>query len=449
MKRRIGREIAIAALSATVGLGAFLIFEVLLHVTRSSRELSGPVHVVVHAWTRDFLGGSIPLGLLAAALWYPVRAGLALRRRDDAASTTAGELRILATLGAASSALFVATAVGGVYVGRGPEPTEPLSFAYFIAVRLERELATWSLLGAGLMLLAALWGLASVTWARREPSGSTARIVTIAGLFAVASVTSASLLTWWITVAHATYNAEWMEPERRYELTVSTGEPLVLGRSALLVVAVISAAAILIAARRPRRSTPSSRELTAAAGLFALGLVAFALTRGAAYDALHPIPLWQPSAMTTFGEVTVASLPQGKDGCDLNDREGPIASFGDGGWSVDGVRIATAADFGDVLAVKKKLWTQVAPGKTFPGLVLAVIPADTSMSLVRPYLQGAREVGYPDLVVLEGRPPRTFATRTLGEIAYRPRLCVVRASQADVLPTTGTWGDWARSLAFF
>ncbi len=76
-----------------------------------------------------------------------------------------------------------------------------------------------------------------------------------------------------------------------------------------------------------------------------------------------------------------------------------------------------------------------------------MIPAGTLMSLVYPYLQAARDVGYPDLYVLEGRPPRWFATRTLGEIAYRPRLCVVRASEADALPTTGSWGDWVRSIA--
>jgi hypothetical protein len=445
LKRRVLRELVIALVAAAIGLGALLFVEAALHLAHGFTHAMDALRGILREWTRCSAESWIVLGLLSAALSYPARALLALRRRDPRTTAIAGELRVLAALGATSSALLVSTAMGWIYAGRGPEPSEPLNNAMFVAARLARELTMWSILGAGLVLLAALWGLVSVTWARRESRGSAARIVTIAGLVAAVLATGASLLAWWITVTDATFNAEWMDPEHRYELTVRTGDPLVQGRWVLLAVAAVAAAAILIAARREQRSSPSSRELKAGAGLFALGLLTFALTRSADHDARHPVPLWQPTGITPFSDARAASLPKGEQ-CLVLAEEAPRVELVDGTWLVDGVRAPTAAALADLLAAKKKLWTQVSPRKSFPGLVLASIPADAPMSLVRLYLQAARDVGYPELSVLETRPPRAFVTRTLGELAYRPRLCVVRVSQADALPTTGTWGDWARSL---
>ncbi len=247
MKRRVLRELVVAVLAAAIGLGAVLLLEVVLHVLApAGNHLRGSLR----EWTRDFPRSWIVLGLLSAALSYPARARLALRRLDHPASAITGELQVLAVLGGASSAMFVASTIGWIQAGRVAEPSEQVKVALFRAVQIGRELTMWSITGAGLVLLALLWGLVGITWARRESSGCAARIVTIASLAAVVIATGASLLAWWITVSDVTYSAEWMDPAHRYELIVRTGDPLIQGRWALLAVAAIAAMAILIAARR-------------------------------------------------------------------------------------------------------------------------------------------------------------------------------------------------------
>jgi hypothetical protein len=446
LKRRLLRELPIAALTAAVGLGALLILDALLHAGHGSMHVGGPLREVVRSWTRDYRGAWIVVGLLAAALSYPVRAVFALRRRDDAGSTVATELRILAALGAASGVVFASSAIARVDFRRAPFPSDALLLAMFSAVRLEREMGMWSSLGAGLVLLAALWAFVGITWARRQSRHSEGPRAVITGLAAACGVTGMSLLRWWYELWSRFDHAEWMPLEQRYALVVGAGDPLVQGRLALIFVAMVMAVVMLLLARRSPGTPTTKRELLASTGLFVLGLTAFGLTRGVAHDARHPLPLWQPDGMTTLGETMVAALPR-EQRCSLGLGDAPLLAFAGGAWMVDGVQSPTATKVGAILAEKKQLWMQVSPGKSFPGLLHAAIPADVPMSLAGPFLEAARAAGYPRIYVLAGRPPRTFATRTLGVVAYGPRLCFVAVEPADAIPTTGTWGDWASSLA--
>jgi hypothetical protein len=434
----------IAALSAALGLGAFLIFEVLLHVARATTPVGGALHQVLHHWASGKPGSWILLALLAAALSYPLRALLALRRRDDAASATASELRILATLGAASTLVVVSGAMLRVYAAGVRALGED---ALAVAVRLEQQMAAWSFLGTALSLLAVLWAVVGIGWARRESSRSAARIVTIVGSSALVLITSLALLEWWFTVANITYNEEWTMPGRRHETIVSTGDPLIHGRNALIGVAAIAAVALLVAARRGRSGRGAAREMIAGASLFALGLGAFALTRDQAYDALHPLPYWGDGVNSWLDDAAVASLPHG-DTCVFGVEDFPnLALTRDGRGSFNGSPWRDVAELTKLLESLKALWIQVQPGKRFPGRFEAAIPADVAMEVVSPAFAAARAAGYDTFDLIEASPRRTYMTRTLGEITYRPRVCHVVVEPPAELPHQGTWGDFARSLS--
>jgi hypothetical protein len=434
----------IAALSAALGLGAFLIFEVLLHVARATTPVGGALHQVLHHWASGKPGSWILLALLAAALSYPLRALLALRRRDDAASTTASELRILATLGAASTLLVASSAILRVLAAGVGTPDED---APAFAARIDPQMAAWSFLGAGLPLLAVVWAVVGVGWARRESSQIAARIVTIVSGALVVLVTSASLLRWWLALADVKHDDEWMMPGRRYELIVSAGDPLDHGRNMLIFVAATAAVALVVAARRGRSNPGRSRETIGGASLFALGLVAFALTRGAAYDALHPLPYWGDGINSWLDDAAVAALPRG-DTCILGARDFPRLELSrDGRGSFNGSSWRDLATLTKELDSLKARWIAVQPGKRFPGRFEAAIPADVAMEVVSPAFAAARAAGYDTFDLIEASPRRTYMTRTLGEITYRPRVCHVVVEPPAELPHQGTWGDFARSLS--
>jgi hypothetical protein len=445
--RRIGCELVWALLAAAIGLGALLIAGELIHVLRD--KIGGPLYHLdgrLREWTGDRPGGSIALGLLAAASSYAVRALLALRRQDDPLTAIARELRILATGGAASSVAFLATVIGSVQAQRMVAPTEILTRVLFSAGRIEHELVMWSITGAGLLLLTAIWGLVGVTWARRGSSRSALPIVTLAGLAAIVGVAGTSLLRWILAIPDISHDTEWMQSSRRYELILDTGESLIQGRKILIFVAALAAVGVLFAARRARPRPAVRREISAAAGLFAAGLAAFALTRGAAHDALHPLPFWDGSAAGWLDDDTVAALPPGEK-CTLGLQDQPsIVGGEDGRFRLNSAPPQDPAELQEKLESSKALWLQVQPGKRFEGRLEAVIPAHASIAVVAPIVAAARAAGYAGLDVIEALPRRTYVTRTLGEISYRPRVCHVPIKADVELPRQGTWGDFVRSL---
>lgn len=443
MNRRIGREIAWIAVTAVLGLVALLSADVVLEVLRGLGAPVRQLHYLLRGWTKHGPAAWISLGLLAAALSSAARAAIALRRHDDPEGAMARELRILAVSGAISTAAFVATAMGSVQITRDVGATENM---YFSAYRTEHEVMLWSITGAGLLLLAVLWGVVGVVSARRESAGSAARIVTIAGLASVVSVAAASVLRWWAAIPSISNDTEWMIPSRRYELILGTGDSLVQGRCALIVVAAIAAVGIVIASRRPRASAP--RETILAAGLFAVGLAAFALTRAAAHDALHPLPYWEGSASGWLEDATVAALPvNGTESCVPGAQDQPLLELSSNGrirFQMSGWQ--EVVELQKSLESMRALWQQIQPGKRFVGRIEVVIPASTPIDRVAPAVLAARAAGFAGLDVIEALPGRTYVTRTLGEISYRPRVCYVPIALDVELPRQGTWGDFARSL---
>jgi hypothetical protein len=441
LNRRIAREIGWIAVTAVIGLGAFFGAAVVLHELRGAGAPVRELDNLFRSWTKQGPGAWIPLSLLAVALSSAARAALALRRHDDPPSATAGELRILASSSAGATAAFVATVIASIQAARGADVTESV---YFSAYRAEHELVMWSITGAGLLLLALLWGVIGVAWARRESAGSAARIVTILGFASVVSVAAVSLLRWWAVVPAISRDTEWISPSRRYELILGTGEPLVQGRLALIVVAAIAAVGVLIASRRPRLVAP--RETFAAAALFVVGLAAFALTRAAAHDALHPLPYWDGSAAGWLDDAVVASLPPGeKCTLGLQDQQ-TIVLTDDGRVRFNGSLPQGPIELQKTLEKQRDLWLQVQPHKPFPGRLEAVFSADGLIVLVAPIVEAARAAGYAGIDVIEAMPRRTYVTRTLGEVSYRPRVCYVPISLDVALPRQGTWGDFARTL---
>ena len=441
LSRRIGREIGWIVVTAVIGLGALLGAEVVLDVLSGMGAPVRQLHFLFRSWTKQGPAAWIAVGLLASALTSAARAAIALRRHDDPEGATARELRILAASGAVGAAAFVATVIASVHARRGADPTASV---YFSAFRAEHELVLWSITGAGLLLLAVLWGLVGVVRARRGSAGSAASIVTIVGPASVVIVAAMSLLRWWSVVPSISQDTEWIVPSRRYELILGTGDALVQGRFAVIVVAAIAAVGILITSRRPRPA--ASRETIAAAGLFAVGLVAFALTRAAAHDALHPLPYWDGSAAGWLDDAVVASLPPGEK-CALGLQDQPrIVLTDDGRARYDDSLPQGPIELQKTLEEKRDLWLQIQPGKQFPGRLEAVFAAEGPMVLVAPIVEAARAAGYAGLDVIEAMPRRTYVTRTLGEIAYRPRVCHVPIRIDVRLPRQGTWGDFARSL---
>jgi hypothetical protein len=445
LKRRIGVELVWAALTGALGLGVLLIVEALLHASRRAWSLGLYLDGTLGEWTYDRPGGWIALGLLAPAILYPTRALLALRRRDDPPSTIAHELRILAGCGAATSLIFLSTVIGSIHAQRVASRPPKLDVGViFYGGPIAHELVMWSIVGAGLSMLAALWGLVGVAWARRGPRPAAMPIVAALGIATLVGVVGSALLRWWFVIPSLSSDTEWMVSARRYELILGTGEPLEQGRSALIVVAAIAAIGIVITLRRARPA--ASRELFAAAGLFVVGLAAFALTRAAAHDTLHPLPYWDGSAAGWLDDATFVSLPPGEK-CTLSMQDQPtIVLTDDGRVRFNGSRAQGPIELQKTLEEQRDLWLQVQPGKRFPGRLEAVFAADAPMVLVAPIVEAALAAGYAGLDVIEAMPRRTYLTRTLGEVAYGPRVCHVPIRLDVALPRQGTWGDFARAL---
>ena len=441
--RPVVRELLLAALGPAVALpmvllGMFVPFRASLY------GLQGRViHSIFREWGSDGPGSWAILAMLVVAASYPVRALLLLRRREDTPPPGSATLGLLATLGSATSATSALMAVGDVHLVRRAiqlDQAQRMDFYFF----LQRDVDPWAITGGGLVILAALWAVVGVIATRRRRIHAAALLLPLA---AVVGLVGASLLR---------YSAEieglpWLEgtpPADRYRSIVATGAPLSQGGIALVVVAALAAAAILILTRRDALARIAPRDLRASAGVLALGLSAFVLTRGMAHDARHPLPLWEPDGGFRGLWSYVNTLPHGEH-CRIDFRDAPMLRFDENGSTLDGVRVSGQAidGFRELLVNWRELWKQETPNRPFPGILAATIPADLPMSRVRPFIEAAREAGYPQLDLFEGLPARTFATRTMGVLEYSPRLCFVTANANAPVPATGPLGEWASELA--
>jgi hypothetical protein len=226
----------------------------------------------------------------------------------------------------------------------------------------------------------------------------------------------------------------------RYDAFSEHGAPLAAVQPWILAAALLGTVAIVALARRGGGTeTPDTMTLAASGTLFTVGLAVFAFTRGVAHDADNPPPLWEPLRKAPFEDVQAAVLPlmsaRSGDACDA-----PTIGLHRQGWMIDGVLMPTPQEATEALANKRKLWAQVQPRKRFPGVVAAAIPPDTPMRAALPMIEAARRAGYDGEVRALGRiPHRHWPTRTMGDLAYEPRLgCMTLPA---TLPEDGTWGE--------
>jgi hypothetical protein len=255
----------------------------------------------------------------------------------------------------------------------------------------------------------------------------------------VAGLAAAALLRSEVAAIH------WTDPcgaadtihQLRYGDFTEHGAPLAAVKPWLLAAAAAGTVVIVALARRGG-AVPDRMTLAACGGIFAAGLLAFALTRAEAHDAAHPPPLWDPLRVAPFDEEVTAVLPlmsaRSGDAC-----EAMTIELHREGWMIDGVLAPTPEAVTEAFAARRKLWDRVQPNKRFPGVVAAAIPPDTTMRTARPMIEAALRAGYGEVRALGRIPRRSWPTRTLGDLAYRPRLgCVTLPA---TLPEDGTWGE--------
>ncbi len=440
MSRRLPASWALAellrgAVAVALALGVMAAATTATHVGR----WMGP------RWWAD--GAAIVLtGALGLALSMPVRAIAAIRRRDGAVPVLP-----LVGLGVAAAGVVGLCAWWRVGAARSAIVAQIEAPTWRVGEHFTDEIWTLLIAGAGLWLMALLWGVAGVVWARRRVRGSVV-VATIAAGVAVAAVVAEGIVrsaVGFIGYREGCGGGPGMI-RYRYESFAEAGAPIVSMRGLVLLAAGIASVAILGLAWLDRRRPSLPRGAPRAAGaLFAAGLAAFASTRGVAHDAGHPPPLLELDAglYLQVPAGRAAALPPA-GACDRDVVDGPLMSLeADGRWQVDGMRMSDIAEVAAILSAKRGLWMQIQPDRPFPGLLQAAIPAATPLAEVAPVVEIARGAGFTSIAALEVLPAQTWPTRTLGDLAYLPRGCWVKIDIDRRLPREGTWGQLVRAAA--
>lgn len=215
-------------------------------------------------------------------------------------------------------------------------------------------------------------------------------------------------------------------------------------RAAVLATSVVASALVIVLARRDsgRAANPGRYAVPPIrAAILGLGLCAFTATRAQAYDRAHPMPLWNDVARS-FLEARVAEALPRVAGCPIHEvGRGPALTLDEGRWFLDGILQESPARMTSSLDAKRRLWQQTYPNRPFPGIVTAAIAAATPVEATEPLYSAARAAGYSAVEALTVLPRRRWPTRTLGEVAYAPRLCGVTWALDVPLPAQATWNE--------
>jgi hypothetical protein len=423
-----GYALVAAEVVAAVAPGVWRVF---------GHRLPQPVEVVLeHVRHGQLL---VLVALLGIAIAVPVRALLALRRG-------AAPVRRWIALGGGAVALEGLAAWNGVGRARSAvvrelaHPTD-LTFDHVAFERLADDACTIALAGAGLALAAALWGALGVAWAGRTRRPTVAVAVTagavVMGVAALGAVRAAA------TFLGTPDGCCGGEPcrYRWYEFFGEALGPLASTRTDLLLVALVGSVAILAMARRDRAAPPPSRRtLGVCAGVFALGLLAFASTRAAAHDVQNPPEWWERFGKLGLEAAQVAKLPAAGR-CEHSVSYQMVVRWDpEGGFWLDGERVGGDEALREAVFAKVRLWKQVQPGRHYPGPQVA-IDADAPLARVGVLMDIVRAAGLPGIEALEALPARATPSRALGDVPYDPRLCRVLIGAERRLPSEGTWGE--------
>jgi hypothetical protein len=416
--------VAAAALAA-VGLGA-----IELHLRHAGYSFA---EVLCTFRTPSALAALLALGVAIAA---PVRAIAALRRGDVAAP------RSFAILGAIAAALCALATGWQVHRGHAWLTRLLPSRPWAVLDLVDGDAGVVVVMGTGAALAAALWGSAALVWARRRGAGP-ATLAAVAASALAAFLGAEGLVrtaAGALALHEGCYGGQPATPELRLVLLDEVNAPLAPLRLAVMIVAALGTALILALARREPASRPAPRALLLPAVVLALGVAAAALSHGLGHDVRHPPPLWHdaPTAASSGWIPAVDACPPEREIVDAPQ----VRRLNDGTWLVDGVRADDARDAVEALRKKRDLWKQVQPRKPFPGVAYVYAGADAPSAEIAPFIAAAREAGYPHIQGVQRLPAKHWPTRTLGDLAYAPRLC--GAPLPADFAVRGTWAEALR-----
>ena len=186
-----------------------------------------------------------------------------------------------------------------------------------------------------------------------------------------------------------------------------------------------------------------------AVALLALGLAAFAATRGMAHDAHHPIPSDRLEHLgCPVTALDAQSLPVVARGEPL--VEGSFVELRQGEALLDGApsTLRSPADLDERLRRRRDLWLQVTRRPASEMLPVEVVaPALLGTEDIATWLRAIEAHLDRGLVLVAVEPERRFSTHTLGELAGTPHcggIPVRLDPEGRALTSYPTWGDLVR-----
>jgi hypothetical protein len=208
---------------------------------------------------------------------------------------------------------------------------------------------------------------------------------------------------------------------------------LVLG--SVVIVAALTVMSLWVVRPRARATVRALRPV--AIVLLAIGTLSFAVTRKAAYDARHAVPLWT-APVWYHGVLDADLLPIASAPC-TEDIEGPIVIVAaDGALYGNGLRTADVEAFIHAAAAA---WASSHHGSLFSGSVYVAAPAATLARNIREALDAVHRAGAPRVRAILRLPPREELSRTLGRLRHEPRVCALPIEPTIDSNEQRTWGD--------
>ena len=193
---------------------------------------------------------------------------------------------------------------------------------------------------------------------------------------------------------------------------------------------------------------PGAREKVACGGLFAVGLLAFALTRAHAADASAGLPPqdWltlqapEDEARSRLVPVVTRCPEWGRE------HEGVWVELRESGVRVDGVE-RSAGELPGLLRDKRELHERLGRGPMPPVLLWAERGAKVAPMV--PFWRAVQE-GWPGRFgIVATRPLETWESRTLGAFPRTPRTCPVVAlwgAGGRAMSSLGSWQEVASAV---
>lgn len=381
-----------------------------------------------------------------AALHLPAWIGVAihpLSRRTPILATVAG-LSTIGTLGGGLS--LVVASRHGVLRAAGLRPAPETDWFWLLyAASLGRGETGLLLVAWGLLVIAAFGSIAAVRAALSSPGGRAPS----------AGTTSLLVFAWGLgglLLARTLQVAELFAASPRSSSAFIEGPASLFARSTgiMAVTAVIAAtlSGLAVWASRSRSDGPTRREKANALGLFAAGLVAFALTRPHAHDARAPIP-FEEHTSTPWDRPDAGALPEIAGCMEMTSSdEGPGIDLRL--MNADGrLRSGPPDTMVTALRSRREGHRQIPSSRPIPPLSLAAAP-DMPVSAGKAYLDMVREVWPEGAAIVAISPRQTWMSRALGPIPRTRRTCTLRVHWGPggrSLSSYATWQDAASAVA--